>query len=218
MTDSLDHWRTVRHTPGRHFTVVCFGDSNTEQHGGTEGRLNWVGLLAHAIFNAGKCGQYTVINSGICGDTAEGALRRLDRDVLRFRPDLVILAFGMNDWRRFPPEITAENHRELVRRIQAAGASILLRIPQPVYKEGADAWADEPAFLATVEALRSVAAEMNLACVDHFALWTAPGQPHTPAYYSRDWLHPNWNGHRRFLGEIAPVLEIPDKFDWESAS
>lgn len=38
-----------------------------------------------------------VINSGIGGDTAQGALLRLDRDVFKYMPDLVIVCFGLND-------------------------------------------------------------------------------------------------------------------------
>lgn len=41
--------------------------------------------------------QINVINSGISGDTAEGALKRLDRDVLSFNPDLVVVSLGLND-------------------------------------------------------------------------------------------------------------------------
>lgn len=41
--------------------------------------------------------QLNVINSGISGDGALGCLRRLERDVLRFSPDLVIVSAGLND-------------------------------------------------------------------------------------------------------------------------
>lgn len=38
-----------------------------------------------------------IINSGISGDSANNALDRLDRDVLCFNPDLVVVCFGLND-------------------------------------------------------------------------------------------------------------------------
>lgn len=41
--------------------------------------------------------QINVINSGISGDTTSGGLKRLDRDVLSFNPDLVVVSFGLND-------------------------------------------------------------------------------------------------------------------------
>lgn len=37
------------------------------------------------------------INAGISGDGTEGGLKRIDRDVLCYNPDLVIVGFGLND-------------------------------------------------------------------------------------------------------------------------
>ena len=39
----------------------------------------------------------TVINAGISGDSAKGGLDRLDRDVLNYNPDIVVVCFGLND-------------------------------------------------------------------------------------------------------------------------
>jgi lysophospholipase L1-like esterase len=38
-----------------------------------------------------------LINAGICGDGAAHALERLERDVLRFNPDMAVVCFGLND-------------------------------------------------------------------------------------------------------------------------
>ena len=38
-----------------------------------------------------------VINAGISGDGAPGGLRRLERDVIRFDPDMVVVCFGLGD-------------------------------------------------------------------------------------------------------------------------
>jgi lysophospholipase L1-like esterase len=38
-----------------------------------------------------------VVNAGVCGDTVLQGLARLERDVLRFRPALTLVAFGLND-------------------------------------------------------------------------------------------------------------------------
>ena len=37
------------------------------------------------------------INAGISGDGTEGGLNRIERDVLCYKPDLVIVGFGLND-------------------------------------------------------------------------------------------------------------------------
>ena len=38
-----------------------------------------------------------IINAGISGNGAKGALKRLERDVLKFHPDLTVVCFGLND-------------------------------------------------------------------------------------------------------------------------
>lgn len=38
-----------------------------------------------------------IINAGISGDSAPGGLDRLERDVLVYNPDLVIVSYGLND-------------------------------------------------------------------------------------------------------------------------
>ena len=39
----------------------------------------------------------SVINAGASGDTAEGGLQRLARDVIERRPDLCVVCYGLND-------------------------------------------------------------------------------------------------------------------------
>lgn len=41
--------------------------------------------------------QINIINSGVSGDSAPVGLQRLERDVLSYNPDLVIISYGLND-------------------------------------------------------------------------------------------------------------------------
>ena len=41
--------------------------------------------------------QINVINSGISGDSARVGLSRIERDVLSYNPDLVVVSYGLND-------------------------------------------------------------------------------------------------------------------------
>lgn len=41
--------------------------------------------------------QVNIINSGISGDSAPSGAKRLERDVLRYCPDLVVVSYGLND-------------------------------------------------------------------------------------------------------------------------
>lgn len=49
-----------------------------------------------SFFYPNQC--FNVINAGISGTTAKFAVPRLERDVLKFQPDLVTVMFGVNDF------------------------------------------------------------------------------------------------------------------------
>lgn len=83
--------------------IVAFGDSITM--GATDfGVFDFEAVYHHRLkqmigqsFPGPAGGTVSMINSGIGGDTAWKGLQRLDRDVIRYQPDLVIVAFGAND-------------------------------------------------------------------------------------------------------------------------
>ena len=69
---------------------------------------------------------YRVVNAGVSGDTTAGGLRRVDW-VLRANPEVVIVALGANDGLRgLSPQAMRDNLEEIVARLQAAGARVLL--------------------------------------------------------------------------------------------
>ena len=39
----------------------------------------------------------SIINAGISGDRAEMGLKRVERDVLSYKPDIVVVCYGLND-------------------------------------------------------------------------------------------------------------------------
>lgn len=226
---------------GEHVTIVAFGDSNTELTFHTRGHLNWVGLLGEAIFETYGAGVCTLINAGKCGSSYREGLGRLDRDVHRYRPDLAILAFGMND--ALAGLAGLEAFRDDVRRMgrairEACGSEILIRTPNPVVTvHGLPLPAEQPAPGKAWEspqrplnqyaaALVAIAAEMDCPVVDHYSLWTrktfAPRQPvaDPTGLWPRmaDAIHPGFLGHLAFFRELAPTFDVPPYFPWEEVS
>lgn len=68
---------------------------------------------------------------GWSGETAEGLLRRVTNDCLRFRPTVATTCYGMNDYRYRPydPAKAAwcrSNYTAVVRSLKAAGARVVL--------------------------------------------------------------------------------------------
>lgn len=99
--------------------IVCLGDSLTSC-GGKNGRYS--DMLQVSL------PECRVENRGIGGDTVGGGLARLEKDVLKLKPDVVIVGLDANDcWRR--KRSLAELKRDygaIVSACRASGAQVLL--------------------------------------------------------------------------------------------
>ncbi len=78
--------------------------------------------------------EVTVRQYGWSGEKADGFLRRMDNDCLRFDPTLATLCYGMNDARYRPFDITngmwyRDHYTAVVRKLKAAGARVVLGSP-----------------------------------------------------------------------------------------
>lgn len=74
---------------------------------------------------------FSVINAGVNGVNAAGALARLERDVLRHQPDLVLVAFCLNDsaaGRAALPKYRA-NIETIVKEVRAKTPSDVILLP-----------------------------------------------------------------------------------------
>lgn len=211
------------HLRGKFVTLVAFGDSITAVNHHTLGCLNWVGLLGMGLLGRDVFPQgFTVINSGSGGDDMTKALARIDRDVLRFAPDIAILSFGMNDHSTSTPERFRTQLREAIDRIRARGECvILLRTPNPMIDLGSGKELAEAVGLAPFARVAcEVAAERKTLCVDHYTLWTRSMLSSCVGdmvQLMNDSCHPNAIGHRRFYHELAPVFNAHRNFfyEWE---
>lgn len=67
-----------------------------------------------------------VINGGISGDAAKLAKGRLERDILRYRPDLTVVSFGLNDCVADEGvEKYGKDLAEIFSRILASGSEVI---------------------------------------------------------------------------------------------
>src|SRR5262245_17528437 len=91
----------------RQKTLVCFGDSLTE---GTIG-ASYVERLRERLPEA------RLVNAGINGDTTLNLLRRVERDVVPHRPDLIVVLVGLNDVGTAYGEPAIRPYYRLVKRV-----------------------------------------------------------------------------------------------------
>lgn len=78
--------------------------------------------------------QINVINAGISGDNAPNGLKRMDRDLLRFSPDLTVVCYGLNDCgggREGVPRYR-DALSGIVRHALEAGGEVILMTPSPI--------------------------------------------------------------------------------------
>lgn len=74
--------------------IVALGDSLTYGWMTSQGYLDF--LKIH-ILKKYKGAKFEIINKGIPGDTANDGLRRVENDVTKISPDLVLVQFALND-------------------------------------------------------------------------------------------------------------------------
>ena len=90
--------------------------------------------------------QVNIINSGISGDTVHRGLDRLERDVLRYAPDLVVVGYGANDCNLGGEAGVAaysDDLRETFKRIKACGAEVIYLTEGPFCTKTSPTISDE---------------------------------------------------------------------------
>ncbi|SET37637.1 Lysophospholipase L1 [Salinibacillus kushneri] len=70
--------------------LVCFGDSITARKEGCSKPMLTTKLSS-------ELENFDIINAGVSGDNTCDALTRIEKDVIKFNPDLVTVLFGAND-------------------------------------------------------------------------------------------------------------------------
>ena len=121
--------------------IVAFGDSLTSGLGVAQEEA-YPAQLQRRLEAAGY--RYRVINAGVSGETTAGGLRRVEW-VLNSKPAIVILELGANDGLRgIDPAHTRSNLEAIIRRLQAAGVTVILagmKLPPNYGKDYTDRFA-----------------------------------------------------------------------------
>jgi len=111
--------REIKNINSQGKNIICFGDSMTFGVGANPGE-DYPMVLSRMT-------KMPVINAGVDGDTSTEALRRIESDVLAREPLLAVIEFGGNDFlRKVPLEVTVNNIKAMVEKIQAKGAMVAI--------------------------------------------------------------------------------------------
>lgn len=102
-----------------------------------------------------------VINAGISGDNAASGEVRLERDVLRFRPDLTVVCFGLNDCGQGPEYAAAygQSLENIFRKLQEGGSEVIYMTPNMMNTRMDRDALKEPVLLQLAERCMKIQAE-----------------------------------------------------------
>lgn len=173
--------------------IVAFGNSLTAG-AGIRAEESYPSQLQRRLDDSGY--RYRVINAGVSGDTTAGALRRVDW-VLKSRPQIVIIELGANDGLRGLPLDQMHNNLEaIIRRVQAAGAKVILAGMKLPLNYGEE-------YRSRFEAVYT-----QLAQTHHIALmpFFLEGVGAQAKLNQDDGIHPTGDGYRIIVNHLWPVL------------
>lgn len=124
-------------------TIACLGDSVTQgcfelyyKHNGDMETVFEQEYAYHSYLKTLLAKLYpgvpiNIINAGISAGNAVHGLDRLERDVLRYRPDLVVVCFGLNDvWQKEDGlERYLDSLKRIFTRLKAEGIETIFMTP-----------------------------------------------------------------------------------------
>lgn len=173
--------------------IIAMGDSLTEGLGVNMDRA-YPAQLEQKLRDSGYA--VTVVNAGVSGETSSGALARADW-VLRQKPDIVILATGGNDGLRgIDPALTAQNIDQLVAKIQATGAVVVLPGMEMVQNMGEE-------YTSKFRAIYPEIATRRKAILMPFFLEGVAGDP---KLNQADFIHPTAEGYAIVVNNLYPYV------------
>lgn len=185
--------------------IVCIGDSITGVYYHSGGRRAYPEMLHLALQKLHPKASITVRNAGISGDTSQGGLARLERDVLAHQPHLVTIMFGMNDLVRVPVADFVANMKQIIQRCRDAGADVVLCTQNSIV----DAPQRPVAKLAAYsQAIRDLAKAESLGLADCHAAFEAVRAKDELEWnlLLSDAIHPNMDGHKLFAETLAKTI------------
>lgn len=185
--------------------------------------LSYAALLGRKLNEMYPAAAVTMLNAGISGDNSRGGLERLERDVLYFRPDLVLVNFGLNDSMNPDPDAGVaayeKNMTGIFERILASGAEAMLVTPNfmcsyvpPIVvgdklrgiAEEAARVQNEGVLTRYVEAARAAADRLGVPVADAYRRWERMRDAgvDTTALLSNGINHPTAEMNSLFVEEI----------------
>jgi len=193
---------------GSNFKLVIFGDSISTGAEASMPELTYFGMYKDFLAKQFPRSHISLYNGSKGGDSTVEGLIRLDKDVLEQKPDLVLVAFGMNDhnlrgWGGVEPTQYQKNLNKIVLRIKQQGADVILLSPfppNPDWKFGThmmNLYAD---------AVRKSAAQTDSVYADVYSVWIKVlKRKDIQSLLGNNINHPNDFGHWLYFQSLSSI-------------
>lgn len=189
-------------------TIVAWGDSIIYGESDIE-VLGWVGRLRRSL---SIDEDIRVYNRGICGNTTEDLLQRFAVEAESLKPNIVILAIGINDSKyplgeqtnKIPLEHFKENIESLLQQAKIHTDKIFVIGATQVDEEVVGQWKDSSRFYNKDiqkynDVLKEVAGSSSASYVDVFKILNTADLA--------DGLHPNAQGYEKMYLKIHEAIK-----------
>jgi len=195
-------------------TVVAYGDSIT--HGYGESRLShirpflppWPELFVHRLETIYQDARIRFYNSSQSGATSQWGKEYAERMVASLNPDLVLIAFGQNDFWSVPADSFANNITNIIKTVRHKNPNVeflcvsTLRF-DPAYTTNAQYWNLVGEYAAKLKAMTGPGVQF----VDMTAISEWVYAAKKPKDCMNDPLHPNDYFARWYAQSLVAALD-----------
>ncbi|MBS1620577.1 MAG: G-D-S-L family lipolytic protein [Bacteroidetes bacterium] len=201
--------------PQKKMKVIFFGDSITEFGVRPGGYITRIESLCKAD---NKRGMYDFIGAGVSGNKVYDLYLRLEEDVLKKKPDIVVVFIGVNDiWHKAlthtgtDPDKFEIFYQAIINKLKVAGSKIVLCTPASI-GEKTDFSNPQDADLNRYSSIiRSLASKNKIQIVDLRKLFLAYNLINNPTnkkegILTEDGVHLNANGNELVAKEMWKMI------------
>jgi acyl-CoA thioesterase-1 len=196
-----------RFAAGKPVRILAIGSSSTLGTGASSPAAAYPAQLEIALESKFPSSDVTIVNAGIAGETAERTLARMDRELERTKPDLVLWQVGTAD--ALIPSVSEQDFEATVERgiasIRQHESDLLLIDPQ-FFKTANDV-ARYERFVATIE---RVARKEGVCLFSRYRLmkaWDAAQNGGVELMLASDRFHMNDVGYSCIAQSLARQIE-----------
>lgn len=195
---------------GESFKIVVFGDSISTGAEATTSKLTYFGRFQEYLTKLYPSAEIVVENGSTGGDTTVNGLMKLEEKVLTQNPDLVFIAFGMNDhnlsaFGGIEPDKFLENLKSIITTIKTStGADVIVLStfpPNPKWKFGTHRMQQY------ASATKTAALQTNSAYADVYSIWMhALKRKYPSSLLGNNINHPNNFGHWIYFQALVKIF------------